>query len=234
MRLSVNVDHVATIREARKTTYPSPVEAAIVAQEAGATGITVHLRLDRRHIKEDDIEELKKVAKKLNVEISTNEEMIKLIAALKPDQVTLVPEREGEITTEGGFNLKATLSDIQRAVNILVDSEIETSIFVDPNIDEIKYINQIEGLSICEINTDLFAKRYPDSEGEIAKITDFAKALKDLGLKVFAGHALTYWNLDPITKIEEIEELNIGHGIIARAIIVGMREAVKEILSKLP
>jgi len=230
MRLGVNVDHIATLREARKTNEPDPVVAAALAELAGADQITVHLRGDRRHIKERDLEILRRTVRtRLNVEMAATEEMVKVAASIKPACVTLVPERREEVTTEGGLDVILNQNHLKRIVAALRESGLAVSIFVDPDFDQLKAITKIDA-ALIEINTG----RYADAKTEdlraleLTKVEHAARAGRKLGLKVAAGHGLNYENVVPIATLPEIEELNIGHSIVARAALVGMERAVRE------
>jgi pyridoxine 5-phosphate synthase len=230
VKLGVNIDHIATIREARKTSEPDPVAAAVLAELAGADGITVHLRGDRRHIQDRDVRLLRETIKtRLNVEMAATSEMIKLMSVLKPDQVTLVPERREEITTEGGLDVALNVTHLQRSVTLLQEAGIVVSLFVDPDLDQIKAC-QKAGTTRIEINTG----KYSDSrtaeliESETEKVRNSAQLASRMGLSVYAGHGLTYTNVIRIVEIDEIEELNIGHNLIARASMVGLERAVRE------
>lgn len=231
MRLAVNIDHIATIRQARKTDEPDPVAAAVVCELAGAYGITVHLRSDRRHIQERDVEILRRtVTTQLNVEMAATREMTRLAQQHKPHRVTLVPERREELTTEGGLDVVLHAGNLGGAVRELAGAAIEVSLFVDPDLEQVRSCHRLGAPSI-EINTGKFADQWRDARAareQIEKIENAAKAARKLGLRVFAGHGLTYRNIDPITRIQEIEELNIGHSIIARASLVGLERAVRE------
>lgn len=230
VRLGVNIDHIATIREARKTNEPDPIAAAIIAELAGADGITVHLRGDRRHIQERDVKLLREIiTTRLNVEMSATTEMMKVISSIKPDTATLVPERREEITTEGGLDVSLNATHLTRAITVLEDSGISTSIFVDPDLDQIKSC-QKAGARKIEINTGKYAdaKNQELEDLEWEKIRNAAQLAHRLGFKVFAGHGLNYRNVLRIVAIEEIEELNIGHNIIARAALKGLDTAVRE------
>jgi pyridoxine 5-phosphate synthase len=235
-RLSVNVDHVATVRQARKAGDPDPVEAARLAEKAGAAGITVHLRRDRRHIQDDDVARLKKSVKgKLNVELAMAQEMVDAVLKAKPHQVTLVPERPEEITTEGGLSLLLYSRRIGDITEKLSSAGIAVSLFVDPDPEQIEAVGRLKerGLSGVEINTDAYtkAKDKAAAERELAKVTKVAVQIQGAGLAVYAGHGLTVANVGPIAKIAPIEELNIGHSIVARAVVVGIEAAVKEMLA---
>jgi pyridoxine 5-phosphate synthase len=229
-KLGVNVDHIATIRQARKAGEPDPVAAAILAELAGADGITVHLRADRRHIQDRDVRVLREAVKtKLNLEMAATQEMIKIAFTLKPDVSTLVPERREEVTTEGGLDILLNESHLRKAVRALKEAGVEVSIFVDPDSQQIKAAQQIEADAV-EINTGAYAEANREKERmeELEKIQNSARFASKMGLKVLAGHGLNYRNVAPIARIREIEELNIGHSIVARASLVGMERAVRE------
>ena len=233
LMLSVNVDHVATLRQARRATYPDPVEAARLAEDAGATGITAHLREDRRHIQEEDIAALKaEVRGRLNLEIAATEAMLRVATLTKPDQVTLVPERPDEITTEGGLDVLQHGSRIQRAATTLANAGIRVSVFVDPEDDQISRVGELRDVEGFEINTDVYSKRTGDERAEVlAKIRRAATLGAAAGLQVYAGHGLTCDKVAGIASVPEISELNIGHAIVSRAVLVGMTEAVREMLA---
>jgi pyridoxine 5-phosphate synthase len=230
VKLGVNIDHIATLREARKTNEPDPVAAAILAEMAGADGITVHIRGDRRHIQERDVRLLRDViTTRLNVEMAANSETIKLIMAIKPDTATLVPERREEVTTEGGLDVVMNVSILGRSIASLQDAGIAVSIFVDPDLDQIKAC-QKSGARKVEINTGKYsdAKTEEMQDLEWEKIRNASQLARRVGFQVLAGHGLTYHNVRRIVQIEEIVELNIGHNIISRASLVGMERAVRE------
>jgi pyridoxine 5-phosphate synthase len=230
MRLAVNIDHIATIREARKTDEPDPVAAAVICELAGAQGITVHLRGDRRHIQDRDVELLKKtVTTHLNVEMAATSEMVRIAQTVKPHQVTLVPERKDEITTEGGLDVVLHSGNVGKVVSQLVDARIDVSIFVDPDLEQIRQCHKLRAPKI-ELNTGKFSDAWKSGNwpAELEKLATAARAAKKLGLTVFAGHGLTYRNIDAIATVPEIEELNIGHSIISRAALVGLERAVRE------
>lgn len=229
-KLGVNVDHIATIRQARKVGEPDPVAAAVLAELAGADGITVHLRADRRHIQERDVRVLREVVKtKLNLEMAATQEMIRIAFTLKPDVSTLVPERREEVTTEGGLDILMNESHMRKAVQALKDAGVEVSIFVDPDSQQLKAAQQIEADAV-EINTGAYAEATHEKERveELEKIQNSARFASKIGLKVLAGHGLNYRNVAPVARIREIEELNIGHSIVGRAALVGMERAVRE------
>ena len=230
MRLAVNIDHVATIREARRTDEPDPVTAAAICELAGAQGITVHLRGDRRHIQDRDVELLRKtVATHLNVEMASTTEMVRIAQTIKPHQVTLVPERKDEITTEGGLDVVLHSGNVEKTVRQLLDARIDVSIFVDPDLEQLRHCHKI-GAPKVEINTGKYADAWKNGNWrqELDKVSVAARAAKKLGLTVLAGHGLTYRNIDAIAQIAEIEEVNIGHSIISRAVLVGLDAAVRE------
>jgi pyridoxine 5-phosphate synthase len=233
MRLAVNIDHIATIREARKTDEPDPVAAAMICELAGAQGITVHLRGDRRHIQDRDLELLRKtVTTHLNVEMAATTEMARIAQTVKPNQVTLVPERRDEVTTEGGLDVVLHSGNVEKVVAQLVEARIDVSVFVDPDLDQIRQVHKLRAPKI-EINTGKYADAWKDGrwQPELEKIATAARAAKKMGLTVLAGHGLTYRNIDGIATIPEIEELNIGHSIIARAALVGLDSAVREMVA---
>jgi pyridoxine 5-phosphate synthase len=233
VKLSVNVDHVATIREARRIDQPDPVFAASLAELAGADGITIHLRGDRRHIQERDLELMRKTVKThLNVEMSSTQEMMRIACEVRPDMVTLVPERPDEVTTEGGLNLLHGKDAIKSATNLLTEHGIEVSVFIDPDLDQVKAARDI-GAKLIEIHTGRYceAKKTTDREREYGLIVDAARMASKLRLGVAAGHGLDLKNVKPIAAIEEVRELNIGHSIIGRAILVGLDQAVREMIA---
>jgi pyridoxine 5-phosphate synthase len=232
MKLGINVDHIATIREARKSNQPDPIFAAFIAEQAGADSIVIHLRGDRRHIQERDLEILRKTVKtRLNLEMAPTIEMKRIALTHRPDIVTLVPEREEEVTTEGGLDVVIQQEDLKGYVQDLLQAKIEVSLFIDPDLEQIKAAHRT-GAPTIEINTG----KYAESKGEKAleeleKIKEAASFAHRLGLKVVAGHGLDYQNVPPITEIKEIEELSIGFAIVARAAIVGFDKAVKEMIA---
>ena len=229
-RLGVNVDHVATLRQARRATYPDPVTAAALAELAGADQITIHLREDRRHIQDRDLLVLRKtVTTRLNLEMAAAQEMVKIAYEVKPDTVTLVPERREELTTEGGLDAVGGRDHVRRVVKTLRDADIEVSLFIDPDLDQVKSAHRIEA-NVVEFHTGRYcdARLASDRRKELARLVDACKAAAKLGLQVAAGHGLNYQNVLPVAAIAEIEELNIGHAIVARAVLVGLERAVRE------
>ena len=233
MRLAVNIDHIATIREARKTDEPDPVAAAIICELAGARGITVHLRGDRRHIQDRDVEILKRtVTTHLNIEMAASAEMARTAQTIKPHQVTLVPERRDELTTEGGLDVVLHAGNVEKVVRQLTDAGMDVSIFADPDLDQIRQCQKLRAPKV-ELNTGKYAEAWARGgnwSGELEKVTTAAKACRKMGLVVLAGHGLNYRNIDGIAAIGEIEELNIGHSIVARAALVGLEAAVREMI----
>ena len=233
MRLAVNIDHIATIREARKTDEPDPVAAAVICELAGAQGITVHLRGDRRHIQERDVEVLRRaVSTHLNVEMAATPEMVRIAQTVKPHQVTLVPERRDELTTEGGLDVVLHSANLEKTISQLRDAAIDVSIFVDPDLEQIRQCQKLRAPKV-EINTGKYTEAWRKGtwSTELEKVATAAKAARKIGLIVLAGHGLNYRNIDGIARIEEIEELNIGHSIVSRAALVGLDAAVKEMIA---
>jgi pyridoxine 5-phosphate synthase len=236
VRLSVNVDHVATLRQARKAPYPDPVEAARIAEAAGASGITVHLRVDRRHIQDTDVERLRAgVRGKLNLEMSTAEEMVKVALQTRPHQVTLVPERPEEVTTEGGLNLILYGRRIADVADRLAAAGIAVSLFVDPDPRQIQALGPLKehGVTGFEINTDAYTRATaPESvQEQLRQIADAVEEGRASGLRAYAGHGLNTGNVGPVAALAGMEELNIGHALIAQAVIVGLETAVREMLA---
>jgi pyridoxine 5-phosphate synthase len=236
VKLSVNVDHIATLRQARRTSYPDPLEAARIAEAAGAAGITVHLRVDRRHIQDADVEQLRaSVQGKLNLEMSSAEEMVRVALRVKPDQVSLVPERPEEVTTEGGLNLILYGRRIADVAERLSAAGIAVSLFIDPDPRQIQALVPLaaSGVTGFEINTDLYS-RADDPAVLAEQLRQIAGVVGEgtaAGFHAYAGHGLTTGNVGPLARIPGMEELNIGHSIIARAAIVGMDAAVHEMLA---
>ncbi|MGB3942530.1 MAG: pyridoxine 5'-phosphate synthase [Candidatus Manganitrophaceae bacterium] len=228
-RLGVNIDHVATVREARKTKAPDPVTAAVLAELGGADGIVVHLREDRRHIHDRDLKRLREtVQTKLDLEMAATEEMAKIALEIKPELVTLVPERREELTTEGGLNIVSNREELKKVIDRLHEGEIPVSLFIDPDPTQIKAAHKI-GADLIEIHTGPYANsRGKDRRSELHQIIEAARLASKLGMGVNAGHGLDYANVGPVAGITEIEEFNIGHSIVARAVLVGMERAVRE------
>jgi len=232
-RLGVNIDHVATLRQARGSHEPEPVAAALLAQSAGAHGITIHLRADRRHIQERDARLLKEVlAIPLNIEVAATADGLEAAVPVKPAWVTLVPETREELTTQGGLDVLFLNAHLRQTIRELHASQIRVSLFVDPQPDQLKMAAKLEADAV-EFNTSAYADLAPGSDPatELARLREAARLGSRLGLKVLAGHGLNLQNVGPIAAIPEIEELNIGHSIVARAIMVGMERAVREMLT---
>ncbi|MBI4525557.1 MAG: pyridoxine 5'-phosphate synthase [Deltaproteobacteria bacterium] len=228
IRLGVNVDHVATVRQARGIDIPDPVEAALLAEQGGADGITVHLREDRRHIQDRDVELLRrKIRTKLNLEMAVTAEMVRYAGKLRPDDVCLVPERREELTTEGGLDVLAHKARVQEATEALQGKNIRVTLFVDPDERQIEACGEV-GAHGVEIHTGRYCNVLDDRSREREEIARAASLARRLGLEVHGGHGLNYENVLPIARLPEIIELNIGHSIVARAIMVGMERAVNE------
>jgi pyridoxine 5-phosphate synthase len=230
LKLGVNVDHVATVRQARKAKYPSPVEAAIICEQTGAWGITAHLREDRRHMLDEDMVLLKQKISRLNMEMAATEEMLKIACSLRPHSSCLVPEKRQELTTEGGLDVAGNLPWISESVKTLHQSGIIVSLFIDPDKGQVEAA-RASGAEYIEMHTGRFA----DTAGaeqlkELERLIRAAELAHSIGLKVNAGHGIDYVNIQGILKIPHLEELNIGHSIVARAVIAGMAVAVKEML----
>lgn len=230
MELGVNVDHVATLRNARGTTYPDPIKAALLAEEAGADSITLHLREDRRHIKDADVEAMRPLLRtRMNLESAVTDEMIEFACRIKPQDVCLVPERREEVTTEGGLDVVKYFSQVSDAVTRLKSAGIRVSLFIDPDADQILAAGKA-GATVIELHTGRYADATlaDELQVELDRIRLGAQAGARQGLKVHAGHGLHYTNAQAIARIPEITELNIGHAIVAHAVFVGWQPAVRE------
>jgi pyridoxine 5-phosphate synthase len=235
--LGVNIDHVATVRQARRTYEPDPVWAAVEAHLGGADGITVHLREDRRHIQDADVRRLRELTHiKLNLEMAATDEMVMIACELTPEMAMLVPEGRHEITTEGGLDIVAQEARLKQVVSRLADAGIMTSVFIDARIDQVEAAARI-GARVCEIHTGPYAHAFhsrgrdaeaPAVVAELDKIRVSGQAIRELGMRFNAGHALNYVNVQPVAALPDIRELHIGHAIVSRAIFSGMREAVRE------
>jgi pyridoxine 5-phosphate synthase len=225
MRLYINVDHVATLREARKTDEPDPVEAARLCQEAGADGITAHLREDRRHIQDHDVERLATAVEVLNLELATSADVLAIACRIRPYQATLVPERREEITTEGGLDLGRPNPRLRETIRRLEEAGARVSLFIDPDLPTLDAAKDL-GVPAVELHTGRYAHSWRQNDHALEELRRAARHAADMGLFVHAGHGLTYANVRPVAAIPEIEELNIGHSVMSRAIMVGMREAV--------
>jgi pyridoxine 5-phosphate synthase len=230
LRLGVNVDHVATLRQARGVDYPDPVEAALAAEAAGADGITVHLREDRRHIQERDVEELRRRLRiKLNLEMAVTDAMIDFALRVRPEDVCFVPERREELTTEGGLDAVVHAARVGAAAGRLAAAAIRVSLFIDPDPAQVA-ASRLAGAHAVELHTGDYANAAGDAERarQLARLRAAAAEAARLGLEVHAGHGLTVANVRPVAAIPEIIELNIGHAIVARAVLIGMAAAVRE------
>jgi pyridoxine 5-phosphate synthase len=226
-RLYINVDHVATLREARKTDEPDPVPAALLCERAGADGITAHLREDRRHIQDRDVERLRGAVQILNLELATSPDIVELACRLVPYQATLVPERREEITTEGGLDLSHPNPRLRDTIRRLEETGIRVSLFIDPDLAALDAAKDL-GVPAIELHTGRYAHSWRESNRALEQLGRAARHGADMGLAVHAGHGLTYGNVAPVARIPEIEELNIGHSVMSRAIVVGMEAAVVE------
>ena len=237
IELGVNIDHVATLRQARRTYEPDPVWAAVEAHLGGADGITVHLREDRRHIQDEDVRRLRELVHiKLNLEMAATDEMVGIACSLKPEMAMLVPEGRAEVTTEGGLDVAGQEAKIKAVIDRLAAAGIMTSVFIDAELPQVE-ASARAGARVCEIHTGPYAHAYHakgrDSESaavlvELDRIRTAGRAIRDLGMRFNAGHALNYVNVQPVAAIAGVRELHIGHAIVARSVFVGLREAVRE------
>ena len=237
IELGVNVDHVATVRQARRTYEPDPVWAAVEAHLGGADGITVHLREDRRHIQDEDVRRLRELTHiKLNLEMAATEEMVAIACRIRPEMAMLVPEGRHEITTEGGLDIVAKEATLRTAVARLADAGIMVSVFIDAEIRQIEAAARI-GAAVCEIHTGPYAHAFhskgrdaesPPVIAELDRLKKAGNSVRELGMRFNAGHALNYFNVEPVARLTGVRELHIGHAIVSRAVFVGMREAVRE------
>ena len=240
IELGVNIDHVATLRQARMTYEPDPVWAAVEAHLGGADGITVHLREDRRHIQDADVRRLRELTQiKLNFEMAATNEMVDFACLLKPEMAMLVPEGRHEVTTEGGLDIVSQEARLKDVISRLADAGIVTSVFIDAELPQIEAAARI-GASVCEIHTGPYAHAFhargrdaeaPAVLAELSKIRQAGVAARALGMRFNAGHALNYYNVEPVARLAGIRELHIGHAIVSRSIFVGLREAVREMKS---
>ena len=237
IELGVNVDHVATVRQARRTYEPDPVWAAIEAHLGGADGITVHLREDRRHIHDEDVRRLRELTHiKLNLEMAATEEMVGVARSVKPEMAMLVPEGRHEITTEGGLDIASQEAKLKDTVARIADAGIVVSVFIDADLRQIEAAKRV-GAKVCEIHTGPYAHAFhslgrdaesPAVVAELEKLARAGQAIRDLGMRFNAGHALNYFNVEPVARLAGLRELHIGHAIVSRAVFIGMREAVRE------
>ncbi len=240
IELGVNIDHIATLRQARRTYEPDPLWGAVEAHLGGADGITVHLREDRRHIQDADVRRLREMTQvKLNLEMAATDEMLGIACALKPEMAMLVPEGRHEVTTEGGLDVLAQEARLRDVIARLADAGIVTSVFIDAELPQIEAAARI-GASVCEIHTGPYAHAFHefgrDAEAsavlsELAKIRVAGQLVRELGMRFNAGHALNYYNVQPVARLAGIRELHIGHAIVSRSVFVGLREAVREMKS---
>jgi pyridoxine 5-phosphate synthase len=227
MRLYINVDHVATLREARKTDEPDPLAAALACEEAGADGITAHLREDRRHIQDSDVERLGSAVRVLNLELATSPDVVTLACRIRPYQATVVPERREEITTEGGLDLSRPNPRLRETIRQLEKVGARVSLFIDPDLKTLDAAKDL-GVPAVELHTGRYAHGWQQSDAALDELRRAARHGTDMGLFVHAGHGLTYANVRPVAAIPEIEELNIGHSVVSRSIMVGLTQAVVE------
>ncbi len=226
-RLYINIDHVATVRQARRTDEPDPVQAAVLCEAAGADGITVHLREDRRHIQDHDVERLAEQVQVLNLELATSEDVVALASRLRPYQATLVPEKREEITTEGGLDLSRPNPRLRDTIRRLEEAGCRVSLFIDPEPTVLDAAKDL-GVPAVELHTGRYAHTWRAGDAALDELRRAARHAADMGLFVHAGHGLTYLNVVPVAQIPEIEELNIGHSIVSRAVMTGMHAAVAE------
>ncbi len=234
LRLGVNIDHVATLRQARRTVYPSLVEAAALCEKAGAHGITIHLREDRRHIQDADVYALRKtLTTHMNLEMANNPDIVAVALDVKPDEVCMVPERREELTTEGGLDVAGQYDQLAPSVSALREAGISVSMFIDPDIGQVEASAKI-GAPYIELHTGAYAEHTrSERDLELARLIAAAKRAHELGLKVNAGHGLSLDNLGPILNIPHLDTLNIGHSIVCHALFVGLERAVRELLIKM-
>jgi pyridoxine 5-phosphate synthase len=233
MRLGVNIDHVATVREARRARQPDPVTAALLAEEAGADQITAHLREDRRHIQDRDIRLLRELVQtRLNLELASTDEMIAVALSVRPDSATLVPEKREELTTEGGLNVRESRMRIHEAVTRLQGAGIRTSLFIDPDQAQVEEAKRV-GAEVVELHTGRYAGAgsEEDRDAELERIADSAALAVKMGLEAVAGHGLDYRNVGRVAALRDLTELNIGHAIVSRAVIRGIGPAVAEMVA---
>ncbi len=233
MRLYVNIDHAATVRQARRTDEPDPVRLAVLVEQAGADGITVHLREDRRHVQDRDVELLTRTVRTVvNLELAAADEIVGIAERLRPHQATLVPERREEITTEGGLDCAGGAARIRAALARLKAAGIRTSLFISPDRDAVAAAAALDADAV-ELHTGRWAGAWRRGEAALAEIVAAARQARGLGLAVHAGHGLTYENVGPVAAVPEIEELNIGHSVVSRAMFVGIERAVREMRERI-
>ncbi|MGH8667861.1 MAG: pyridoxine 5'-phosphate synthase [Burkholderiales bacterium] len=237
IELGVNVDHVATVRQARRTYEPDPVWAAVEAHLGGADGITVHLREDRRHIQDEDVRRLRELTHiKLNLEMAATDEMVAIASRIRPEMAMLVPEGRHEVTTEGGLDIVSQEAQLKKPVSRLAGAGIVVSVFIDADLRQVEAAKRI-GAAVCEVHTGPYAHAFhskgrdadsPAVLAELERLRNAGEAIRALGMRFNAGHALNYFNVEPVARLAGVRELHIGHAIVSRALFVGMREAVRE------
>jgi len=237
IELGVNIDHVATVRQARRTYEPDPVWAAVEAHLGGADGITVHLREDRRHIQDEDVRRLRELTHiKLNLEMAATDEMVAIARRIRPEMAMLVPEGRQEVTTEGGIDIVGQEARLKEVVARLAGAGIVVSVFIDANLRQVEAAHRV-GAAVCEVHTGPYAHAFhsrgrdaesPAVVAELAKLAEAGAAIRSRGMRFNAGHALNYVNVEPVAQLAAVRELHIGHAIVSRAVFVGMREAVRE------
>jgi pyridoxine 5-phosphate synthase len=235
--LGVNIDHVATLRQARRVTYPDPVEAARLAERGGADGITVHLREDRRHVQDEDVRRLRELTHiKLNLEMAATDEMVAIAGRIRPEMAMLVPEGREEITTEGGLDIAGQEARLKEVVARLAGAGTVVSVFIDADLRQVEAARRI-GAAVCEVHTGPYAHAFhsrgrdaesPAVVAELDRLRAAGAAIRGHGMRFNAGHALNYFNVEPVAQLAGVRELHIGHAIVSRAVFVGMREAVRE------
>ena len=237
IKLGVNIDHVATLRQARRAPYPDPLHAALLAEQAGADSITLHLREDRRHIQDEDVRRLRELTHiRLNLEMAATDEMVGIACRIKPEMAMLVPEGRHEITTEGGLDIVSKETALKGAVKRLADAGIVVSVFIDADPAQVEAARRI-GAAVCEVHTGPYAHAFhskgrdaesPAVVAELRRIEKAGELIRSLGMRFNAGHALNYFNVEPVARLPGVRELHIGHAIVSRAVFVGVREAVRE------
>jgi pyridoxine 5-phosphate synthase len=229
VELGVNIDHVATVRQARRTVEPDPVAAAVLAELGGADSITIHLREDRRHVQDRDVRVLAETIRtKMNFELSCAEQIVDFACSIRPHQATLVPEKREELTTEGGLDLRPRSPELRRAISKFKDTGIVVSLFIDPDEEQVRIAKEL-GVEAVELHTGQYAESRGDQQSQqLRRLEQASRWVDELGLKLHAGHGLTYQNVRPIAAIARMRELHIGHSIISRAVLVGIKEAVQE------
>jgi pyridoxine 5-phosphate synthase len=235
LRLAVNIDQVATVRQARRAQEPDPVHAAVLAELGGASAIAVQLRADRRHVQDRDVEVLRKTVRtRLELAMGATQEMLRIALTVKPDQVTLVPERREELTTEGGLDVVLNSTQLRPAVKMLQEAGIDAALFVDPELEQIKESHKL-GVRVVKVSLAAWSEAADarSREAALRKVTETVRLARKLGLEVHGGHGLAYTNVGPIAALSELSQLEVGHSIVARAVLVGMERAVREMTEAL-